>query len=227
MSSAAHLMLLAAAWVLYGLVHSFLAGHACKAWVKKRFPTGFRAYRLTFNLAALLLLSVPLALLFSYPGDPLWRWPGIWGWLADAAALAAIAGFAATYKIYNTGEFLGTSQLRKAPATLDDQAPMSVSWAHRFVRHPWYFLGLVIIWTREMNAALLVSAVVLTLYLFIGSRLEERKLVGIYGEQYRDYQRRVPAMIPLPWRYLSRREAERLMSYGRSAGRGSETPRKN
>lgn len=227
MSSAAHLMLLAAAWILYGLIHSVLAGHACKAWVRKRFPTGFKAYRLTFNLAALLLLSVPLALLFSYPGDPLWRWPGIWGWLADAAALAAIAGFVATYRIYDSGEFLGTSQLRKASVTLDDQAPMRVSWAHRFVRHPWYFLGLVIIWTREMNAALLVSAVILTLYVLIGSRLEERKLVGLYGEQYRDYRQRVPGLIPLPWQYLSRHESERFAGNRKSAARAPETRRKS
>jgi methanethiol S-methyltransferase len=227
MSPAAHLMLLAAAWILYGLIHSFLAGHACKAWVRKRFPAGFRAYRLTFNLVALMLLSAPLALLFSYPGEPLWRWPGIWGWLTDAAALAAIAGFIATYRIYDTGEFLGISQLRKASAALDDQAPMCVSWAHRFVRHPWYFLGLVVIWTREMNAALLVSAVILTLYVLIGSRLEERKLVSLYGEQYRDYQQRVPGLIPLPWRHLSKREADQLTSNRRSAGRKSETRRTN
>ena len=35
---------------------------------------------------------------------------------------------------------------------------MSLSPLHRWVRHPWYFLGLLILWTQEMNAALLVTA---------------------------------------------------------------------
>jgi protein-S-isoprenylcysteine O-methyltransferase Ste14 len=74
------------------------------------------------------------------------------------------------------------------------------------VRHPWYFLGLVILWTREMDAALLTSAVVLTLYLAIGARLEDNKLVTLYGESYRRYREKVPGLVPLPWRHLSRQD---------------------
>jgi protein-S-isoprenylcysteine O-methyltransferase Ste14 len=199
MSPTLHLTLLAAGWTLYGLIHSLLASHCCKAWP-------------------------PLILLFSYPGSPLWHWPGALGWVADGAALAAIAGFIATFRIYDTSEFLGTRQLRNRSAALDDQAPMSVSWAHRFVRHPWYFLGLVVIWTREMNAALLTTAVILTLYVIAGSRLEERKLDDLYGERYRAYRQRVPALLPLPWRYLSRRETALINRSGKSVDEPAGDP---
>ena len=211
MSNTTHLTLLALSWVLYGILHSLLASHACKNAVRNHAPNAFRAYRLTYNLLAVLLLAPPLWLLISYPGDLLWRWPTALGWLADIAALSAIAGFIWSAGFYDTGEFLGLRQLSQTTPAIDDRAPMSLSPAHRFVRHPWYFLGLVIIWTREMNVAFLLTAVTLTFYLLFGSRQEEKKLLACYGEQYRKYQALVPGLIPLPWKYLSRQQAEEIL----------------
>lgn len=211
MTTATHLVLLATGWAVYGLIHSGLACPASKAWFRRRFPQRYRAYRLLFNLVAGLLLVPPLWLLFSYPDAALWQWPRVAGWIADAAALAAVAGFLWSMKIYDSGEFLGVRQLREAASDPDRPAPLRLSWAHRLVRHPWYFFGLVILWTREMNAALLVTAVMLTLYIAIGSRREEDDLIARYGEQYREYRRRVPALIPLPWRYLSARQAQDIL----------------
>ena len=211
MTAATHLTLLAAGWALYGLIHSVLACPASKAWFRTRFPRWFRAYRLLFNLIAGLLLVPLLWLLFSYPGKALWQWPGVTGWIADAAALAAGAGFLWSMKVYDSGEFLGLRQLHQASAEADLPAPLRLSWAHRFVRHPWYFFGLVILWTREMNGALLITAVMLTLYVVVGSRREENDLIARYGAQYREYRKRVPALIPLPWRYLSLRQAQDIL----------------
>jgi hypothetical protein len=67
-----------------------------------------------------------------------------------------------------------------------------LSAAHRYVRHPWYSFGLVIVWTRDMNAAMLVSALAITIYFVVGSRLEERKLIEIHGDTYRRYRSRLP-----------------------------------
>ena len=62
-----------------------------------------------------------------------------------------------------------------------------------------------------MNAAFLLTAVTLTFYLLFGTRQEEKKLLACYGEQYRKYQALVPGLIPLPWKYLSRRQAEEIL----------------
>lgn len=216
MSAPLELTVLALSWVAYGLIHSLLASIRIKAVVEKRLPRGFRAYRLVYNLAALVLLIPPLWLMTRYEGAPLWQWPVPLNWLADGLAVAALIGFAASLRLYDTGEFLGIRQLRNY--AIDDHAPLRISWAHRYVRHPWYFLGLVVIWTREMNAAWLVSALVVTAYLLLGSRLEERKLIQRFGETYRSYRRRVPGLLPWPGRYLKPREAEALT--GTAAGKG-------
>lgn len=211
------LVLLGASWIVYGLIHSVLASEHAKQLAKKAFPNKFRAYRLTYNLLAILLLLIPLWLMFNYPGELLWHWSDPLRWIMDGAAIAALVGFALSLRMYDNAEFLGLRQLSCPLDAVDEIPSMSLSTAHRFVRHPWYFYALVILWTREMNAALLTSAVVITLYFVIGSRLEERKLVGCYGEAYRTYQRRVPALIPLPWRFLSRKQANALLGLAKQA----------
>jgi protein-S-isoprenylcysteine O-methyltransferase Ste14 len=60
-----------------------------------------------------------------------------------------------------------------------------------------------------MNAAWLVSAIAITLYFAIGSWFEERKLIAIHGDAYRRYRDKVPALLPLPWKFLSAEEAKR------------------
>lgn len=57
-----------------------------------------------------------------------------------------------------------------------------------------------------MDLMQLVSSLAMTLYLVVGSYLEERKLVLEYGEMYRRYQQKVPGLIPLPWKYLKHEE---------------------
>ena len=94
---------------------------------------------------------------------------------------------------------------------VEDQEHFVISPLHRFVRHPWYFLGMVIIWTRDMNAAFLVTAAAVSIYFIIGSKLEERKLIVYYGDVYRRYMQRVSGLFPVPWRVLSRREGREIM----------------
>jgi protein-S-isoprenylcysteine O-methyltransferase Ste14 len=212
------LVALAVSWIVYGIIHSLLASDRARQLVRKAFPDGFRTYRLIYNLLAVLLLLIPLWLMARYPGDLLWHWSRPVRWIMDGAAVAALAGFAFSLRMYDNAEFLGLRQLSCPTDETGKLPPMSLSTPHRFVRHPWYFYGLVILWTREMNAALLTSAIVITLYLVIGSRLEERKLVACYGEAYREYQRQVPALIPLPWRYLTRSQAEAILKRTNQTG---------
>lgn len=70
-----------------------------------------------------------------------------------------------------------------------------------------------------MDAGFLVTAVAVSLYFIIGSKLEERKSIVYYGEVYRRYMKRVPGLFPLPWRFLSKREALEIMEGNRPPSR--------
>ncbi|ROR34984.1 methyltransferase family protein [Inmirania thermothiophila] len=216
MPHARDLALLALAWGAYFAIHSALASLRVKAWVDRRLGRIARAYRLLYSLLALALLAVPVALLLRLAGPPLWSWPGPLRWLADGLALAALAGFVWTLRDgYDGAAFLGLRQLRHGAGAADEGQGLRLTTLHRWVRHPWYSLGLVILWTRPMDAALLVTALCITAYVVVGSRLEERRLVARYGEVYRAYARRVPALVPRPWRHLSAEEAAALEAAAR------------
>ena len=114
-------------------------------------------------------------------------------------------------------EFLGLRQLQLHVRKVEDQEHFHLSPFHRYVRHPWYFFGLVLIWTRDMSVTTLLSSVMITLYFIVGSWLEEKKLLVYHGDTYRRYMARVPGLIPLPWKFLSVEEAAVLLKHKKDA----------
>jgi len=197
--------MLAATWIGYCALHSLLASLRFKAWIAKRWPAQSRSYRLGYNLLAFGLL-IPLLLATEFAAeDWLWRWQGAWAWFAHGISALVLVGFVWSSRAYDMQAFLGIS-----PASSATPAQFGLSPLHRFVRHPWYFLGLLWLWTRDMDSARLVAALIVTGYLWLGSALEERKLMEEFGQAYKDYCARVPGLLPRPWRYLSRAEFARL-----------------
>ncbi|MET0067338.1 MAG: hypothetical protein ABW076_13405 [Candidatus Thiodiazotropha sp.] len=218
MPEASDLVALALSWIGYFLIHSWLASLRVKSWLAKHAPRGFPAYRLGYNLLAGILLLPPLLLMWRLNSPPLWTWEGPLGVLAVLLMLLACAGFAWSLRWYDSGEFLGLSQWKRRQQDTRDLERLHISPLHRYVRHPWYSLGLVLVWTQDMDPARLLSAVLISLYLLLGSWLEERKLIVYHGECYRTYQKRVPGLIPLPGRVLSSTEAEALSQPDKSLG---------
>ena len=198
-------------WLAYFTIHSILASVSFKEFVARRLPGLIPAYRLIFNILASILLLPPLYLIARYPGEMVWQWSGGWQYLSYFFAAAAMAGFFWTLRYYDSSEFLGTRQIKDNRTEILGQEQLQLSPMHRYVRHPWYALALVMLWTRDMHEALLISAILITLYLFLGSYLEERKLIACHGDQYSQYRQRVAGLIPLPWRVLSKHDAEELM----------------
>ena len=208
------LVLLVGAWLAYFVLHTLFASLWMKREVARRWPALMPVYRLAFNALALLLLVPPVYLTFSLPGERLWEWRGGWAWLMNGLALAALCGFVFSARLYDSAEFFGLRQWRERERRVEDQENFRISAVHRYVRHPWYAMGLVLIWTRDMNLPMLLTAALLTLYLVIGSRLEERKLIAYYGDVYKEYRRLVPGLLPLPGRSLKRRHARALETRG-------------
>lgn len=208
------LLLLAAAWLLYGLLHSLLASLTCKAWLARTCPGLWRYYRLGFNLFALASVLPILWLQLRIEGPSIIVWSGAWRWLAHGLTLTATAGFLLSLRDYDLAEFAGLRQVRggKAAADILDQGKFHIGIFHRYVRHPWYFFSLVVLWTQDMNLPFLVTAIAMTIYLIIGTHYEERKLIAAYGATYRRYQSLVPALLPLPWKYLSAAQATALLA---------------
>lgn len=75
----------------------------------------------------------------------------------------------------------------------DFRTPM----AYKFVRHPLYLAWGAAFWfIPTMTVGHLLFAGVMTVYMGLAAIIEERDLVDHFGEQYKDYRRRVAMFIP-------------------------------
>lgn len=191
------------ACALYGLIHSLLASHAAKRFAEARWGRAARRwYRLAFSLLGGLTLLPVLWLAWKLPDRLLYAIPFPWNLLTGLAQVAA--GIALLSGVMQTGA-LGFIGLRQA---LDPHGAgpliagrgageLVVSGLYRWLRHPLYTCGLVILWlTPVMTWNLLALAAGLTGYILIGIPFEERKLLAEFGEAYAEYRKRTPALIP-------------------------------
>ncbi|HEX5372899.1 MAG TPA: hypothetical protein VFW84_09210 [Aquabacterium sp.] len=176
------LLFLAMCWLLFGASHSLLAGHTLERLFGQR-------SRLAFNLIALVSVALPISIWLYLPAQPLWSEPPAWRWVHHGVSLLAGLGFVHTLRYYSLPGFLG---LRA------ETWPLTFSPWHRWVRHPWYFLMLVAIWAQPMTDTWLVSALCITAYLIIGSRIEEQRILRYHPGAYAAYRRLVPGL--LPWK---------------------------
>ena len=193
-------LILIATTMIYGSVHSLLAS----VWAKEKAQRLFgiqsqRWYRLAYNLFAIISFLPVIWLMRLLPDRSLYTIP--LPWLVISLCLQGVAGLALIVGVFQTGvnSFLGFQQFLHASTSTP--AGMLTTGLYRYVRHPLYTAGFIFIWlTPKMTMNILALNIGLTLYLLMGTIVEERKLVKEFGEPYQLYQRETPVFIPWKWK---------------------------
>ena len=119
-------------------------------------------------------------------------------WLLRLVFVLAIAGFIVNSRSIKGFDPYGIRELRRyIRGNPPRPAPFGVAGAYRWVRHPLYFFTLALIWSCPyLTGDRIVFNVLSTIWITLGSAFEELDLVETFGEDYRNYQKQVPMLIP-------------------------------
>jgi protein-S-isoprenylcysteine O-methyltransferase Ste14 len=185
---------------LFGVQHSVMARPAFKRWWTRVVPRSIeRSTYVLASAAVFFLLFWQWRTMHAIIWDVTWS-PGrlfleLLFWLGWAMVLGS------TFMI-NHFELFGLRQVylawRGQPHTeLTFRSPL----LYRLVRHPLMLGFLIAFWAGpRMTTGHLLFAIAMTGYIFFALRLEERDLVAALGDQYLEYRRRVPMLLPWPHR---------------------------
>ncbi len=182
-----------AAWIAYFSVHSILAADAVKEKCRLQFPGLFPYYRIIYNLIAIAGLLF-LAYASFQDGNSLMQ-PSFWiKSIGLFFVLLGLVMLGVAFASFNVKEFLGLIEEEHHPDT-----KLVTKGVYRYVRHPLYtgvFLLLPGVFLLRPTLSILLFVFITAIYIEIGSRLEEQKLIKIFGEDYVRYSKSVRRYFP-------------------------------
>ena len=182
--------------LLFGLQHTVMARGGFKRWWTGVVPSHLE--RSTFVLVSAVLLSAILWLWQPMPAT-VWHFeqPAVAALMYGLSLLGAATVLYTTFLI-DHWDLVG---LRQVWAYCRGAAPAGPVFKerslYRVMRHPMMLGILIWFWaTPHMTQGHLLWAGAFTAYVLMGIHVEERGLAAELGEDYQEYRKRVPMLLP-------------------------------
>lgn len=175
--------------ILFYCLHSLLASENIKSLFSRKLGLLGQGYRLFFNLISVITSVMVVGIFFDTIGAHFFEPMSIVGY-----GLIACGAFLVLWSLrgYGLMAFLG---LKKESS----KDTLVIKGLNSYTRHPLYLgvlvglIGLSLVWPISNSIATLIITYI---YVLVGIRLEERKLIQQYGRSYKDYQQSVGMLWP-------------------------------
>ncbi len=151
-------------------------------------------YRLIYSAVAAITLLLACWITPKWQSFQLWRIEGPALLLQILAWSLAAVMFYLTFRSFNVWYFLGLTALGLGRNSAHKKL---ITWGiYGVIRHPQFSAGFIMLWIRDATDTVLIINIVLSVYLILGSRIEEIRLLSMYDGEYAEYMRKVPRFIP-------------------------------
>ncbi|MCJ7443083.1 MAG: isoprenylcysteine carboxylmethyltransferase family protein [Methanotrichaceae archaeon] len=179
--------------VAFAAMHSLLASKQFKGLVWRRFgPKMDRWYMKFFSIFAAITFMPLAIMLLLFPGRKLYVIPSPWRWIMVGIQLLSCIWIVKGFRDAPHRFFI-SQQLSKSK----EAKPLAPRGVYCYVRDPFLASGLLGMWmTPFMTTKLLITYLLASIYLYLGSLHWERRLLAQFRNEYKNYQIKVPRMIP-------------------------------
>lgn len=183
-------------WACWCVIHSLLNSEGL---VGKAVPPGSRIqryYRLGYSLFAAITLVLVYWITPRSTDVPLWKWHGSLIALQGAIRVAALAIGYLSFRSISIWDFLGLTAVGLGEGRRRPSDRLITTGIYGEIRNPQFLSGLLLLWARDLTCTGLVINVILSLYMLIATRIEEKRFLRKFGDEYARYMAKVPRFIP-------------------------------
>ncbi len=197
------LFLIILLFTFFAYSHTWLASLRIKRALAETLGNKIAFYRLFYNASSLILFAAFYAI--SPKPDVIvydLRFP--FDIITFALQVLSLIGLIWASRGIDWKEFVGIAQINRfikneyRVEDLDEKQILRIDRALKFVRHPVYLFSILFLGFRPtMTLFYLTMYICVIAYFYIGSIYEERKLIELLGDDYREYQKKVPRIFPI------------------------------
>jgi methanethiol S-methyltransferase len=186
-------------WAAYCALHSYLISKGFTNFISRKLKKYYAFYRIFYILISVALI-IPL---INYSAQQNSQIIIRYGSAMSVIRYIILSGsllmfFWAFFVDYDALTFFGIRQLSglwKGEQT-EEPGEIKQKGLLGLMRHPMYFALIIYLWCNTFSVLDIIVNSVLTIYIFIGTWLEEKKLVLEFGDAYNRYRKEVPMIIP-------------------------------
>jgi methanethiol S-methyltransferase len=183
-------LILIVGWVLYYAFHSIFATEDVKSVLVPVMGKATR-YRLVYSIISLAGLVLIVLFIRQIPNHFVYEPSGWSRYIGMVMAAWGTIILTLSFKSFSTAAFLGFKP--------EENNGLITHGLYSQMRHPLY-TGTILVFAGLFCFiplyAYLISSLITFSYIPIGIRLEERKLIAQFGEEYRAYKKQVKALTP-------------------------------
>jgi len=192
-------LILSLLWIAYCVIHSYLISISFTNIITRLLKNYYAFYRLFYVIFSLVLLVLLINYTSQVDNEIIISYSLPWSVIRYIFMYGSLLLFFwAFFFNYDSLSFFGIRQILNFGKVKKENPSDEIkkNGLLGVIRHPMYLCLIIFLWSQTFKRIDIIVNAILTIYVIIGTLLEEKKLVLEFGDAYVKYQKDVPMLIP-------------------------------